>query len=687
MMDPAGKRNKRLTGWSFFTGGTLSILVQAVVLRESLFGRHQAELASGIVLASWIIGAGLGSALGGRTSRNRTVWMWGVLLLPFLGFFQVAASRLDLLPLSLSVVPAGLVAGAVFIQPFRFAEAGKVYALEAIGAAAGGLLFVLLSPVLLSGELLAVCVFVSAAGIISCGNRTAGSALMVIAAAAFISGLPGSLSVEMQRRSFSEYSSVEVHPSPYGEVAAVERSGQYAVFRGGILAATWPSRESAEAFALVPLAALLPEKVLYIGSSPEEASLAGDWPTTDSLINIIPDATLKDIADYSGETESGDGRNYLRGSGDRFDLILVAAGQPLTLLENRFYTREFMKLLSGRLSPGGAAVIGLPGGANRLHPLEAELAGSVRLAADESFEWTSLVPMDGMLLIAGNGAEPDLSGGSLAERLDSLGYQGVFVNSGTLPFDLADFRVESFLQQVENEEAAVNSDLSPIAFQLARRLWDFRMGEDEGLDLTLPFAALGLLLAAAVSFLGRNPSASAGVAAVGFTGLAVETTAIVSVQAVTGYSWVMVGAITGIFMTGGAAGALAEYRGLVRKPLFMALLASLSAAACAAVLHLYDLGSIGPSFVSAVILTGTFACGIAGGGVFPAAVNSRNIRGTAAIGILDLAEHGASAAACLLTPLVLFPLLGAPAALLCASLLSGVWAAAEIFRVKKKGGG
>ncbi|MBD3294027.1 hypothetical protein GF394_00905, partial [Candidatus Fermentibacteria bacterium] len=669
-MDPAGKRDKKLTGWSFFTGGMLSVLVQAVVLRESLFGEHQAELASGIVLASWIVGAGLGSAIGGRTSKNRSVWMWGVVLLPLLGILQVAAGRLDLLPLPLSVVPVGLAAGAIFIQPFAFSEAGKVYALEAIGAAAGGLLFVILSPFLLSGELLSICVIVSAAGILSCGKPAAGSLLVAFVAIVFLLGLPEYFSVEMHRRSFREYSSVEVHPSPYGEVAAVERSGQHAVFRSGILSATWPARESAETFALVPLAAMLPEKVLYIGSSPEEASLVADWPTTDSLTNIIPDASLTLIADYSGETESGDGRNYLKGSDRGFDLIMVSVGQPLTLLENRFYTSEFMRILSGSVAPGGAAVIALPGGANRLHPLEAELAGSVLLAAEVEFRWTSLVPMDGLLLLAGNGTEPDLSGDVLAGRLDSLDYQGVFVNSGTLPFDLSDFRVSGFLEQVEDAETDVNTDLSPIAFQLARRLWAFRMGRDEGLDLTLPFAVLFLLLGVTVSFLGRKPSISMGVAAVGFTGLAVETTAIVVVQALTGYSWVMVGAVTGLFMTGGAVGAFAEYRGLVTRPIVMAMIASLSAAACAVVLHLYDLGRIDSAFVSAVMLMGTFACGLSGGGMFPAAVNSRNIRGTAAIGLLDLAEHGASGAACLLIPLVLFPQLGASAALFCAALLS-----------------
>ena len=666
---------KSLSSLSIFAGGLLSILVQAIVLRESLFGRHQAELASGIVLAAWIIGSGLGAAAGGRTSRHRLFWMVGIVVLPILGFLQIAASRTGILPLALTVLPAGFTAGVVFIQPFAFDRPGRVYALEALGAAAGGGIFVLFSPYLLAGELLGISILFSIIGLLACRSIVPGLILTVILFVSQLFSIPEDFSRHLGSMAFCNYENVQIYPSPYGEVVTASRRGQHVVFRGGLLSATWPSLESAEQTVTVPLAASLPCAVLYIGSSPEEAGIIASWPGVDRCVTVVPERALTEVIEYPGEVGIGDGRQYLADDTLLYDLIIVSAGQPLTLLSNRFYTAEFMKLLAGRLTPEGIACIHLWGGINRLHPLEAELARSVALASENCFQWNRIIPISGLLLMVGNGPVPSFEGGVLAGRLDSLGVAGLYVNSGTLPYDLSEFRTAAFDEQIIAADAETNTDLHPEGFRIAHELWDFRMNEEGKTDLTIPAVGLFMLIMVAAALLSGKPLTSLGVAAAGFTGLSVEVITLVSIQAATGYSWVLVGAVTGVFMTGCALGAFWTDKGILRNPTRIIALSGMAAFFSAVVLQFYSIGFCGGFFLALCLLIGTFVCGVSSGGIFPNAARVLGTGSTGKIGLLDLAEHGGSAAASLLMPLVLFPLIGAVNVLLVATAWIAIWIA------------
>ncbi|MCD4848645.1 MAG: hypothetical protein K8R76_10700 [Candidatus Aegiribacteria sp.] len=652
-----------------FAGGLLSVIVQAVVLRESLFGHHQAELTSGIVLASWIAGSGIGAAVGGRTSKHCLLWVTGIILLPVLGSLQVIASRLEIIPTALSVLPAGFVGGLIFVQPFAFSRPGKVYALEALGAAVGGGIFVLLSPHLLAFEMLTVGILISAAGLLLCGRPVPGLIVSAVLLAGFLFGAPASLGTWLGSESFKEYDSISIHSSPYGEVVTGTRSGQHAIFRSGLLEATWPSLESAEGVVTIPLIAICPSSVLYIGSSPEEAGIISEWPTVDSVVTLVPDRTLCLVAEYPDGTIPGDGRRYLSVNDERWNLVIVSTGQPLTLLSNRFFTGEFFELLSDRLTEDGVAAIHLPGGMNRLHPLEAEMAKSILLSAESVFSWSRILPSSGLVLLAGNGLKPSLEGLVLAERMDSIGASGVFINSGTLPFDLSNLRLSAVEDQLQAASARMNTDLRPEGFRIACELWDIRVGDDRKLNLVIPIAGLCLLAMVTAAFLSGKFKPALALGMVGFMGLSVEVIALVAIQAVTGHSWVLVGAITGTFMAGGALGALGQDKGAFSNLRQLVVLSGISSLFSVLVLYLYDQGLLGGGLLSLLLLIGIAVCGVASGGAFPVAVTFLRAGDTKRIGLLDLAEHGGSAAAALLMPLVLFPLLGAQMALLITTVV------------------
>lgn len=661
--------DKSLPVLAAFAGGLLSVIIQAVVLRESLFGHHQAELTSGIVLASWIAGSGIGAAAGGRTSKHRLLWVTGMILLPIMGFLQVTVSRLEIISTALSVLPAGFIGGMVFVQPFAFCRPGKIYALEALGAAVGGGIFVLLSPHLLAFEMLAVGISVSAIGLLLCGRPVPGLTVSAVLLAGLLFGVPASMGAWLGRESFKEYDSVSTHSSPYGEVVTGTRSGQHAIFRSGLLEATWPSLESAEGIVIVPLIAALPSRVLYIGSSPEEAGIISEWPTVDSVLTLVPDRTLCSVAEYPPGTIAGDGRRFLFVNDELWNLVIVSTGQPMTLLSNRYFTGEFFELLSDRLTEDGVAAVHLPGGINRLHPLEAELAKSILLSAERVFRWSRILPSSGLVLLAGNGLEPSPEGSVLAGKMDSIGASGVFVNSGTLPFDLSRLRLSAVEEQLQAASARTNTDLHPEGFRIACELWDIRVGDDRKLNLAIPIAGLCLFAMITAAFLSGKVKPALALGMVGFIGLSVEVIALVAIQAVTGHSWVLVGAITGTFMAGGALGALGQDKGIFNNLRQLVVLSGISSLFSVLVLYLYDQGLLGGGLLSLLLLIGIAVCGVASGGAFPVAVTFLRAGDTRRIGLLDLAEHGGSAAAALLMPLVLFPLLGAQMALLITTVV------------------
>jgi hypothetical protein len=648
-----------------FAGGLVSILVQSVALRESLFGQHLSELSSGLVLAAWLAASGLGAALQGRLPGARTSWVLCMVLLPAAGFAQVVLSRTSLLHPALACIPAGFAAGVIFLAPFAGRPPGRVYSAEAIGAAAGGALFVLLSPRLLAPGMLLAASAASAAGLLWSAFSRTGLIMALLVSAGLLTGADDLASRWMGEASFGGIGEFTLHSSPYGEIARVSRSGQTSIYRNGLLDASWPAVESAESAVTVPLLAALPERVIYIGTSPEEAGLIAAWPGVLSVISLVPDPVLLDLAGYPEGARRGDGRSIAGRTGEgTADLVIVSESAPLSLLSNRYFTREFFAAVAGSLNPGGMLAVRLPGGQNRLHPIEARLAQSVRRAADEVFDWTVVLPSGGLTLLAGNGEAPPLDGEVLAGRMDSIGAVGTAVCAGTLPFDISQMRMESLEQQLGSVDPGVNSDLHPEAFAAAQELWDARSGV-EGFD---PVPAAVILLAAVVvaaSMLSGRPAAAFALASAGAAGLAVEMLAIVIIQASTGLSWMLVGAVTGTFMCGAAGGSLLQVKGPVRsfRPILL-VSASGSGTAALAVL-LYDGGVIGGGMLSTAMILAVLLTGISSGAAFPVAAgllgtgDGRMIR----LGLLDLAEHGAGAAAAMAVPLLLFPVMGAAAPL------------------------
>jgi spermidine synthase len=638
-----------------------------------------AELAAGLVLAAWLAASGLGAAAAGRLGRHRAVWSSGMLAMPLLGLLAVGGVQ-EALPFPLSVVPAAFAAGVVFVAPFSGARASKVYILEAMGACTGGALFLLLSPVLLAVHMTVVAFGISSLSVALSGSAAAGAAGLLAASAAVLTGMPGVLARDILESTMTGFTEVRAYPSPYGEVVLAKRLDQFSVFMNGILETSWPSREAAETRLAAPLLSVMPERVLYIGSSPEEASMVEGWPGVETTDVVVPDdALLRAVEGFPADARSGDGRAFLSSRDREYDLVIVSTGPPLSLLANRFYTSEFFGTAMGSVREGGAVAVFLEGGANRLSTVEAGMAASVLRAASDETQWQLPFPSGGVTLLCGSGSAPPADAALLAARLDSLDTPMVFMTPGTVLYDLSDMRRDELLGELQHPDAPANRDLDPAAFRLATESWEERMGSGGGVAGTIVLAGLlvSLVLVALSSTGPPGVLLPVSLASTGLTGLGVEVTAILGVQATLGYSWTMVGAITGLFYAGSAAGAWLAPRAATLTPARAQAVSALSAAACAGAGMLYGAGILEPRLFAAVLLAALLPAGAASGIAFTGAVRKvtggGGTAGTArTAGMLNLASCAGSMAGALALPLVLFPELGAVEGMMAVAVLGAV---------------
>ncbi|MBD3369268.1 hypothetical protein GF402_02775 [Candidatus Fermentibacteria bacterium] len=666
-------RSDRLPPLAALAGGFLSVLAQSTLLREALFGQRLAELSTGLVLAGWLAGSGMGAAITSRLRRPRLLWKVSMAVMPFLTLGSVLLLRSGGLLPAIVVLPAGFAAGAVFVQPFESSAVPKIYALEALGAVLGGGAFVLLSPHLLTPELLLVGLFCASTGLLVTGPwwSAAGLAASVLCLA---TGVPGMLTETLNDISFGEYEDVSSRPSPYGEITTVTLEGERSVYRGGVLSSYSHAPEAVEAETVLPLLLSSPRNVLYAGCDPAVAFALARWPGVDSVVAICEDPDVIRLHPESTPQNlrvvRGDGRAYLARSRRAFDLVLCGQGSPLSLSLNRFYTREFFGEALSSLSEGGLLTLGFHVGQNRVVPVEARQVNSVLLAAEEVFESVRVLPLQGARFVLSPRDELQLDGAALADSLRSMPVELFYLNAGTLPHELSDRRTTTFLGQLRDHPAPPNTDLHPVAFHYASRGWRNRMGEEGsyGISPEVAAAVAGLLLIIGTVRMGK-PELALSCGFMGFGEIAAETAVILLVQSTIGYSYVLLGAITGCLMAGLGTGAWLRSTGRFGKLWAVQAAGGLATALIGLLALGYDSGWLGSLTLSGASMAGLLLLGVVAGIQFPLAAEKAMGSRRRAVGLLELADLGGSACGGILLPLVLFPAIGAVYSILLAAVL------------------
>jgi len=403
----------------FATAGCLTTASQIHLARECLTQFSGSELCLGTVLGCWLGGIALGSPAGAWLARRRLISpavlatallvlsiTSMILLRLFRAIIGVGAGEMPgLAALFLAgltlVLPIAFLAGAMFPVLCRAAESsgdpqpvGRVYAVESLGAAAGGALVSMWAAGILSPFLsLALCALPALAALplarsspASRPRRAAAllpSALLLIAAAV---GLPQRIDDWSAGRRFQNLQTgerlVDGADTPYQRLDLAERGGQYSLYGDGKLLATFP-----DPWRIRPRAHLVltqhaaPRRVLWLGSS-------GLWAAAAVLRHGVERLTVVDLdpgifaliephlseedraalRDERVRRVAGDGRRFLRETPERFDVIFSDAPDPTTAARSRFFSREFFRLAREHLSEGGLFALGMEGSYNVADP-------------------------------------------------------------------------------------------------------------------------------------------------------------------------------------------------------------------------------------------------------------------------------------------------------------------------------
>ncbi|MGQ9456792.1 MAG: hypothetical protein ACUVS5_00725 [Anaerolineae bacterium] len=533
----------------------------------------------------------------------------------------------------LLLLPVGLVDGAMFSVgchvllgkgpwPGPGGEQGvpgisRVYALEAVGGIAGGFAFtwvlVQREPALTIALLLSVCNLWSAVSLLWQPGEPLGRATRALLAAcglllaANLAALTPGPNHWLHRQAYQwQWPGQDLtfyRDSPYGNVAVVRSEEQFTLFANGVPVLTAPVPDVMYVEELVHLPLLWveqPRRALVLGGGLGGvlAELAPyGWERVDyaeldpALIQAVQanptPLTKAELAYPALHLEVTDGRHLVRTRAaggplppaDRYDLILVNAPYPSTLLLNRFYSREMFLLADALLSDQGVLAFALPGSLNYLSPGQQALHKGVQATLGSVFPHVRAIPGENTLWLASRGVPLEsLSEGTLLQRWEARGVTARLVTAQYLQYKFLPAHEDWLARTLAAASSMpLNTDLRPSGVLAGLAYWNEQFAP--GLApfflwlARLPYGALaaaalavGLALALG-AWRGTVKPDGVPVAAVAFTGfggMAADLLVIFAFQALRGYLYGQIGALVASFMGGLALGSVAMARWLGR---------------------------------------------------------------------------------------------------------------------------
>ena len=707
-----------------FASGCVALAAQVLLLREylSLYGGN--EVALGAFLSAWLLGIAAGAWLAGRQGPRAARWaapailaQWASLLA---GLALASSARAlsgvppyepfpltGLLAWALPVaVPAAAGVGAAVPA---LAELGRprgtsvtaVYAVEALGSLAGGLLATLWF--LAGGEAATLALGLgapAAAGASLCTGRRAragGAAAAALALAAAAIAGPGASGWLRSRQLASVLPGARLlahAEAPSGTLIVGALGEQEVLLLDGRVQAAFPDpQRSGRGAGMLAALSGAPRRLLVVGARGADL-LPGllELGALERVVWVPPDPVvrgfvLRHVPGVSGDPRlrvvPGDPVRLAAGLARRgpYDAVWVLAGNPQTRAVARYLSRESLEVFAGLLAPGGVMAIPVESAENYLGPRLRLAVGSVVAGVEAVIGAVRLVPGEAGVVLGSRdpgrlALEPEAVEAAYGRaeprppRLSREAFEGVLLPERVGDADrlvaelLADPRVEP---PTLDRPLALYRNLLVRASQespdLARALERLRLA---GGVLWVAVAVLGLWVAVGVVRQGSPRvrlawAAGGSLGAAGGAGLALNLVLLHAYQGRFGTLHLELGWLFALWMAGLAAGGLAGRRGVrARGILPVGLVAFGGLAALGAALALGGTGVV-PSRAA-----GAVAFGLGGaltGAVVPVAealLARAGVSGARAGLGIEMADHLGAAAAAVLAGVLAVPILGIP---------------------------
>jgi spermidine synthase len=625
------------------------------------------ESSLGLMLASWFFWTAAGSSLAGRpASRARQphrlmaaiqVLIAGVLPGTILavraskGLLQtvpgeVLGPGLMLLTSFCTLAPFSILSGALFTAGSKLYRAaanaspgeagGSVYLWEAVGSSGGGAVAGLLLIRYLSSLdiawMLALMNLMAAASLGIAGRqlrRAAIGGLLGVAAVLVVLGWPRNLERISQKHFWRGMQLVETRNSLYGNLAVVATEGSRSVYENGVVLFNVPDPPAAEEavhYALLEHPA--PRSLLLIGGGLNGSiTQALRHPTLERVDYVELDPAILELArehlpnewrtlqqDARVHMHVTDGRLFLKTAPSNFDVVVVNLPEPQNAQLNRFYTVEFFREASNRLTPGGLLSFQLRSSENYISPELAQFLRSIRNSLLEVFPEVRAIPGETVHFFAARqagvlAADAD----ELLARLRARHLATSYVSEYFIPFRMTPDRMadlEAHLRPRGDRTPAtpLNRDFAPVAYYFDVALWSGQFNQGyrrlframAGVRFGSLLAAVGMLLLLVVAGgrllrggphrAGSQPkraaqfAAECSTAATGFTMIGLEMLLLLAFQATYGYVYQQLALLIAAFMAGMALGSWLAMRRAARGGLRVLAITQLLAAAAPLVL-------------------------------------------------------------------------------------------------------
>ncbi len=601
--------------------GFVATIAQVIILRELLVLFYGNELSAGLIFAGWLLWSGLGSGLSGkwalkvsaRTTLLRPLLVCLSVMLPLAVLFIRATGIIWALPagelpsigkmLLISIAATGLfcpLSGALFgiCWAIHRTEGQKqplgIYLAEALGSAAGGLIFyfvfipyvsVFTTIWITSGIILFITCWMfrpwRPVYSLRFGHWMWIAVLFMMAAGAVC----GSRLDHFSRRWQWGPNLSAVYDTAFHNIAVLKKGAQVSVFTNGLWLFSEPDRLSAEhGVHLALLQHPNPKTILLLGGGiaglleelikyPDLRAVDYVEPDPDFILLLKPhlsSATDASLQDPRVRVFHQDPRIFMRRSQTPYDVILMNMGDPITSQMNRFYTKEFFARVKQRLSSGGIFSFAVSGGESMLGPNQARFLGSIQRTLLEIFPKTLIYPGDQNRFFA-----TDISGDLLTDykpivsRIYKRRLQLTYIREGILQDALSPLRLD-YLKSIMAgiTGIAVNKDFSPICYFHNLAVWanQWHVGLQKIFNMLagikIRWIWTGLLIAGGiivtVFWTGRSKFRTAVAGSIFISGaieMVLQVVFLIGFQIVAGFVYRQLALIIAFFMTGLAVGA------------------------------------------------------------------------------------------------------------------------------------
>jgi predicted membrane-bound spermidine synthase len=739
---------------SFLLIGAASMIIQAIMVREFLVVLYGNELSMGMVLGLWLLSIACGALIYGRIERHlqTSSWIFAALLpvlgfLPLLELFLVRATRIVLavpsgmfipflsmiLWTALATLPYGFVVGFLFPLGCRLADEGgfkldtvsKLYAIESLGALCGGALFSFvivgrLTPLFILWGIFMATLLFSLILSFSWGPQKGlrvPVGVILLCSLAFLPTLAAAEKAMLEMRWHSLAGGlplVSSYDSRYENLALTRQEDQFSIYGNGQYVFSFPDPYQNKMVAgLIMSQHQRPASMLIIGATSGGFLKECLDHGLSSLCYVLLDRAMIDLVkpfadDYERQgylsrrvtIVLSDGRSWLRGARERYDVIFCALPDPSSSMINRFYTVEFFASLRKILTPGGILAMAVTSSPNYLGGEMADYNASLYRTLREVFPHILISPGD-MTYFFASTSPASLSDNPviLEKRLRERGF-----SEGQFPAGLfVDYfnrgRIDYALRAFKARKAGLNSDLRPVTYYYNLMVWDRVSGSRMapylraigGIRLsTLAWCAFFFFLLRLFFIKVGRISASkqkgftmrVAVGVFGFSAMALEVVLIFAYQNLFGYLYRMIGLLVASFMGGMTAGSLIAGL-LLRKNeartahlialqfmllLFSLLLPHFIASFSGPLAAVFSGASLEMLFFASMALMG-----LANGAGFPLACHLGAQEGEdrgKIVGILNAADHLGAALGGFLCGTFMVPLLGTAYTCYAAAILA-----------------